>query len=102
MFPVTELKNVLFPLPANALKIAVKIKEIDSPTIPKILMHLCPWPLGINSLFSIIFQTIAYQISNFIFYLHMLLLFEQFFLNEIIFSYEIASLNICELKLDDM
>merc|ERR1719328_761236 len=45
MFPVTELKNVLFPLPARALNIAVKMKQIVNPIIPRMLMHLCPWPL---------------------------------------------------------
>ena len=53
MFPVTELKKVVLPLPAKALKIAVNMKQVDKPTIAQILMHLCPVTVETKPLFSI-------------------------------------------------
>ena len=62
MFPVTELKKVVFPFPAKALKIAVNIKQVDKPIMAKILMHLCPEPDETNTLFSIFFLELLIMI----------------------------------------
>ena len=51
MFPVTVLKNVEFPLPANALNMAVKMKQSDTQIMPKILTHLCDFPLVTDAIF---------------------------------------------------